>query len=145
MVDVPAFNAKAIEVCATALPQELHSHCRAAMDYWREKSRALPRRPDELFHCALIELMDSELNLFDRGPERFSVPLQAVGIARNPAEVTGFVQYNHVVRCWVYPGPARVPLSNLFAGQAAVHAAVPQKVHRTSLEECSPLWAGLDK
>ena len=59
--------------------------------YWSAKAELLPHGDDEPFHTALVEAMDDELDLFDRGPGRGNVPLGRVQVARCGAAVTGVV------------------------------------------------------
>ena len=45
------------------------------MDHWRARAAALPPHDSsEPFHSALVEEMDRDLDLFDRGDARFHVP-----------------------------------------------------------------------
>ena len=67
--------------------------------------------------------LDTKLNLFGNGQKRFSVPLQAIEIAREGAEVTSVVQYDQVFRHQSDLGPPPVPSPNLFASQEDVYAS----------------------
>ena len=55
---------------------------------------AFLRVEGEPFHTALVEAMDRELDLLDRGPDRHRVPLEPVQVARYGAAVTGVVAYD---------------------------------------------------
>ena len=116
------------------------------MGYWRAKARCLPRCPEEPFHsAALVEQTDAELDLFDRGRERFSVLLQVIEIARGGAEVRGVVHCDEVFRRQSDSGPPPVPLPDFFASQEDVRASVLLKLRRVSSEERVLLWAALEK
>ena len=56
----------------------------------------LPHDPGEPFHTALVERMDEELDLLDRGPARFTTPLEAVTVARYDADTTGPIRYEQL-------------------------------------------------
>ena len=65
-----------------------------AIAHWSAVADGLPRVGDEPFHTALVEAMDRELDLQDRGPDRHRVPLEPVLVARYGAVVTGVVAYD---------------------------------------------------
>ena len=108
----------------------LQTRCRAATAYWRDKTGGLPRDPQEPFHSALVALMDKELDLFDRVPVWFRVPLQVMDIVRHSAEVTGIVQLCDQIFGWhPDPRPLPVPPQQLFAFRL--------KTTRSSFRSCT--------
>ena len=113
---------------------------RRVIRYWSAKAEHLPRYDGEPLHTALVEAMDDELDLFDRGPGRAGVPLEPVQVARYGAAVTGVVAYDHVFGRRPNPGPAPTPLAARFARQEEAHASVPAKALGTAGEDRRLLW-----
>ena len=93
----PAYNMQAIEAyTAASIPDaQPRPAQRRAIDHWRSRAKALPAPdPSEPFNSALVEDMDHDLDLFDRGDERFRVPLDVLDLVRSGAEVTGVIAYD---------------------------------------------------
>ena len=105
----------------------------------------LPRRDDEPFHMALMEAMDAELDLLDRGPGRGEFPLEPLQVARYGAAVTGVVAYDQVFDRRANPGPPPVPLADLFACQGEVHASVVARARKASADDRQLPWKALHK
>ena len=59
--------------------------------------------------------MDHELDLSDRGDERFRVPLDVLDVVRSGAKVTGVVAYNQAFARKPDPSEPPVPLQHLFS------------------------------
>ena len=74
-----------------------------------------PHDPSEPFHSALVEEMDRDLGLFDRGAPRFQEPLEVLVVVRDGAEVTGVVAYEQAFARKANPGPDPIPLENLYS------------------------------
>ena len=72
--------------------------------------------------------MDRELDLLDRGPVRFEVPLEVLDLVRSGAEVTGVVAYDQVFERKANPGPPPVPLAHLFGQQDAYRQTVERQL-----------------
>ena len=88
---------------------------RQAMDHWRSRAAALPPHdPSEPFHSALVEEMDHDVDLFDRGDARVRAPLEVLDLVRSGAEVTGVIVYDQAFARKADPGPLPVPLDHLF-------------------------------
>ena len=73
---------------------DLQRRRKEAVTRWSAVASSLPRDENPPFHTALVEAMDRELDLLDRGPGRGRVPLEPVQVARYGAAVTGVVAYD---------------------------------------------------
>ena len=85
---------RAIDTYSSSSAPELVERRKRVIRYWSAKAEQLPRCDDEPLRMALVEAMDNELNLFDRGPGRAGGPLEPVQVARYGAAVTGVVAYD---------------------------------------------------
>ena len=85
--------------------------------------------------------MDRDLDLFDRGDERFCVPLKVLDVVRSGVEVTGVIAYARKAD----PGPAPMPLKHLFAKQDAYRRSVENQLCACEQDERLLLWSSLEK
>ena len=90
-VCVPDVVRRAIDVYASGSLVDLQRRFTEAIARWSAVASGLPRDEDESFCTALVEAIDLELDLLDRGPGRGRVPLEPVQVARYGAAVTGVV------------------------------------------------------
>ena len=68
MQPILAYNMQAIEQYTSASIADAQRARRRAINHWRARADALPAHdPSEPFHSALVEEMDFDLDLFDRG------------------------------------------------------------------------------
>ena len=144
-VAVPDVVVRAIDVYSSGSVAELVDRCRQAIRYWSAKVELLPRRDDEPFQSALVEAMDKEQDLFNKGPWRGDIPLEPVQVAMYGAAVTGVVAYDRVFSRRANPGRAPVPLDTLFSLQEGVHTSVLAKDLRAGAEDGLLLWKALRK
>ena len=122
---VPAYNRQAIEQYTSVSIADAQHARRQAIARWRARAEALPAHdPSEPFHSALVEEMDFDLDLFDRGDERFRVPLEVLHLVRSGAEVTGVVAYDQAFARKPDPGEPPVLLQHLFSQQEAYRRSV---------------------
>ena len=89
--------------------------------------------------------MDRELDLLDRGPARFDVPLEVLDLVRSGAEVTGVVAYDQVFERKANPGPPPVPLAHLFGQQDAYRRTVERQLRSYTRDDQVLLWSALEK
>ena len=142
---MPPFTMEALDqYTASSLDGLQHRHA-DNIERWRALGESLPHVPDEPFHTALVEAIDAELDLLERGPQRFSVPLQAVNIARYSADTTGFVRYKQLFADRPDPVPQPTPLPHLLGWQEHVLASILAKARTTSAEDKHLLWKALGK
>ena len=126
---VPAYNMQAIERYTSASIADAQHARRQAIARWRARAEALPAHdPSEPFHSALVEEMDFDLDLFDRGDERFRVPLDVLDLVRSGAEVTGVIAYDQAFARKPDPGGAPVPMQHLFSQQEAYRRSVEKQL-----------------
>ena len=68
---------------ALSIPDAQRARCQA-IAHWRARAAALPPHdPSEPFHSRLVEEMDRDLDLFDRGEVRFREPLAIFDLVRS--------------------------------------------------------------
>ena len=129
----------------TSIPEAQRTG-RQAMNHWRLRAAALPPHdPFEPFHSALVEEMDRDLDLFDRGDERFRVPLDVLDLVRSGAEVTGVIAYDQAFAWKADPGPSLIPLKRLFAQQDPCRRSVENQLRAYKRDERLLFWSSLDK
>ena len=120
---IPAYNMQAIEAYTAASIPDAQRARRQATNHWRSRAEALPAHdPSEPFNPALVEEMDRDLDLFDRGDERFHVPLDVLDLVRSGAEVTGVIAYDQAFARKPDPGQPPLPLKHLFSRDAYCHS-----------------------
>ena len=111
---IPAYNMETIEAYTAFSIPGAQCARRQAMNHWRARAAALPpHNPSETFHSALVEKMDRDLDLFDRGDACFQVPLNVFDPVRSGAEVTGVIAYDQASTNKADPGPLPMPLDHL--------------------------------
>ena len=142
-VEIPPYVCEAIRASTDMGVPALQAHRRREIRRWGEIAASLPRRHDEPFHAALVEVMDHELDLLARGPSRFTQVADPIRVARQGAAVVGVVEYPHVFGAHPKPPGPPAPLHALYAMQAGVHARVLGKVAWTSKSDrksCGRPW-----
>ena len=144
-VCVPDVVDRAITAYTSSSLGELQRRRSDAIAHWSTVAAGLPRVGDEPFHTALVEAMDRDLDLLDRGPERHRVPLQPVQVARYGAAVTGVVAYDQVFGRRAKVGPEPVSLAALAADQERVHASVVAGAGKAQDADKALLWKALNK
>ena len=144
-VEIPPYVCEAIRASTDMGVPALQAHRRREIRRWGEIAASLPRRHDEPFHAALVEVMDHELDLLARGPSRFTQVADPIRVARQGAAVVGVVEYPHVFGAHPKPPGPPAPLQALYAVQAGVHARILGKIARTSKADREVLWASLEK
>ena len=86
--------------------------------------------------------MDRELDLLDRGPARFDVPLEVLDLVRSGVEVTGVIAYDQVFERKANPGPPLVPMAHLFGQQDGPSSAGSVRTPGTTRSSFGPPWIG---
>ena len=94
---------------------------------------------------SLVEAMDEELDLFDRGPGRADVPLEPVQVVRCGLAVTGVVAYDQVFGRRPNLRPPPVALDALFPRQEEVHASILARALKAKAGNRLLLWKALRK
>ena len=97
-MSVPSFTTEAVKRYTSSSLEELQRSRSEGVEHWRAVGASLHHVPD------------ADLDLLDRGPQRFSSPLQAVGVARYDADTTGFVRYDQLFADRPDPVPQPTPL-----------------------------------
>ena len=112
----------------------------------RARAAALPPHdPSNPFHSALVEEIDWDLDLFDRGAATFHEPLEVLAVIRDGAELTGVVANDQAFARQANPGPKPVPLKHLYAQQPAYHHTVENQVRTYTRSEQLLPWDALEK
>ena len=110
------YTAAAVSASAALSTLQLHSLRSSRIAYWEEAARSLPHDEAHPFHVRLLEWMNAELDLVERGSARLSRPLEVVvTVVQEGARVAGGAAYDKAFE------RQNLPPSEMVAGPSNVN------------------------